>query len=135
MNKRMKIINVLDFYENNILKKGFLDKHFLDKRLGSVFSPSSHSDLAMAAAKKMRKTRSKEKTGHLVCVHLLDMLSDEKSSTALLSPGALSSSTLSPRARSSKRRPEGQGVLEKTGFWLGANFIKSGDGRQFSLSL
>lgn len=117
MNKRMKIIDVLDFYEN---------------RIGSVFSQSSHSDLAMAAAKKMRKTRSKEKTGHLVCVHLLDMLSDEKSNAELSSSSAASFR----RSLSSKRAPEDQqGVLEKTGFWLGSNFIKSGDGRQFSLSL
>ena len=123
MNKRMKIIDVLDFYEN---------------RIGSVFSQSSHSDLAMAAAKKMRKTRSKEKTGHLVCVHLLGMLSDEKSNAELSSSGVASfrRSLSSKNILSSKRGPEGQhGVLENTGFWLGSNFIKSGDGRQFSLSL
>ena len=103
--KRRKIINVLDFYEHRMGSPSSIDD-----------SLKNHSELAMAAAKKMRKSRCKEKTGHLVCTHLLEMLSDNndfnKTATTEISD-----------------------TFEETGFWLGSSFIKSGDGRQFSLSL
>ncbi|HJP50631.1 MAG: hypothetical protein QGH99_05540 [Pseudomonadales bacterium] len=38
---------------------------------------SGHSELAMKAAKRMTRTRHKEKTGHIVCQHLLGMLAEE----------------------------------------------------------
>ncbi len=34
----------------------------------------SHSELAMRAAKGMGRSRHKERTGHIVCRHLLKML-------------------------------------------------------------
>ncbi|MBD3648804.1 MAG: hypothetical protein HUJ31_15450 [Pseudomonadales bacterium] len=34
----------------------------------------SHSELAMRAAKGMRRSRHKEKTGRVICQHLLKML-------------------------------------------------------------
>ncbi len=38
-----------------------------------------HSELAMQAAKKMRQTNQKRKTGHLVCQHLQMMLENDTS--------------------------------------------------------
>ena len=39
----------------------------------------SHSEKAMRLAKKMRRTRQKEKTGHVICHHLRMMLTEEPS--------------------------------------------------------
>lgn len=39
-------------------------------------SVTDYSELAMRAAKRMRRTKQKEKTGHTVCRHLLDMISE-----------------------------------------------------------
>jgi hypothetical protein len=36
-----------------------------------------HSQLAMQAAKRMQKSRQKEKNGRIICLHLLEMLADE----------------------------------------------------------
>lgn len=41
---------------------------------GKITSARYHSALAMEAAKKMRRSRQKYKTGHLVCYHLQRML-------------------------------------------------------------
>jgi len=38
----------------------------------------NHSELAMKAAKRMRRSSHKEKTGHTVCQHLLEMLADNQ---------------------------------------------------------
>ena len=130
--KGMKVINVLDFYENRIGSRSPESK--IDQAL------RVHSDLAMAAAKKMRRSRCKEKTGHLVCAHWLDMLSEEK---ALVSAPHAASSIKASSVKTSRTRElftrESSSKMvedfEETGFWSGSNFIKSGDGRQFSLSL
>ena len=42
-----------------------------------VMAAKYHSALAMEAAKKMRRTRQKRKTGQVVCHHLRMMLSIE----------------------------------------------------------
>ncbi|HIG40455.1 MAG: hypothetical protein ABGY96_28740 [bacterium] len=36
-----------------------------------------HSELAMKAAKRMPRSRQKEKNGRIICQHLLEMLADE----------------------------------------------------------
>ena len=43
-------------------------------------SSAEHSELAMRAAKRMRRTKYKEKTGHKVCHHLLEMIRESAES-------------------------------------------------------
>ena len=45
-----------------------------------IVSSAEHSELAMKAAKRMRRTKYKEKTGHKVCHHLLEMIRESSES-------------------------------------------------------
>ncbi|MFN3238972.1 MAG: hypothetical protein ACE37D_18180 [Pseudomonadales bacterium] len=45
-------------------------------KTGQVKTSVEHSELAMRAAKRMRRTRHKAKTGHTVCHHLLQMINE-----------------------------------------------------------
>lgn len=48
----------------------------VNKEPGKPMTSSEHSELAMRAAKQMRRTRHKVKTGHKVCHHLLQMINE-----------------------------------------------------------
>jgi len=77
-----------------------------------------HSDLAMKAAKRMQRSRQKEKNGRIICQHLLEMLADESTASR---PGT-------------RRRPgRDQSTLGR--YWLSPmhmELMRSRD-RQFSL--
>jgi hypothetical protein len=45
-------------------------------KASQVKTSVEHSELAMRAAKRMRRTRHKVKTGHTVCHHLLQMINE-----------------------------------------------------------
>ena len=47
-----------------------------------------HSEQAMAAARKMRNTRQKQKTGQIVCHHLRMMLSSKPTTIVTALPGS-----------------------------------------------
>ncbi|MBL4680104.1 MAG: hypothetical protein JKY88_05185 [Pseudomonadales bacterium] len=107
----LKVINVIDFCQN---------------RFGSTpfCFPSTHSELAMTAAKKMRRTKSKEKTGHKVCLHLLDMLAEDQPSEAF-------------RRGVDERSGKGKYSTKEDNLWFGAtipNLFNKESSRQISLS-
>jgi len=104
--KVLKVINVIDFCQNRFS------------------SPSAHSDLAMLAAKKMSKTRSKVKTGHKVCRHLLDMLAEDQTDSGF-------NTRLSTNLNTS--------TVKEDSFWFNAiltvpSFTKAENNGQISLS-
>ena len=53
-------------------------EEILDEVSGGVVNARYHSALAMHAARKMRRTRQKLKTGQLVCHHLRMMLASDE---------------------------------------------------------
>lgn len=101
----LKVINVIDFCQN---------------RFGLS---STHSELAMTAAKKMSRTKLKEKTGHKVCRHLLDMLAEDQ-------PDSDFCTSVDKGANSSH--------VKEDKFWFGTNLIahlsKADNSGQISLS-
>jgi len=112
----LKVINVVDFCQNRLGSASFGFPSF-------SFS-STHSELAMTAAKKMRRTKSKEKTGHKVCLHLLDMLAEDQPSEAF-------------HRSVDQRSSNGKYSTKEDNLWFGAtipNLFHKESSQQISLS-
>lgn len=65
----------------------------------------SHSELAMRAAKGMRRSRHKEKTGRVICQHLLKMLASANDS-APGGSGERRGPSEEPKARKARKEPK-----------------------------
>ena len=98
-----------------------------DRQEHQTVAEVDHSALAMRAAKRMRRSKHKEKTGHKVCHHLLEMI--REASDAQPSPRAAQRyHGLKHHLAAGSQQICVQGSESSIGHWAPANDL------QFSLS-